>query len=193
MFTLPNINMGGSGAVYWEFFMSKLRPLDVCEVNSVFRIKNGNLEKFYKQYNKWKQVIHKVKPKCGYYTISLNGRVVREHRIIWVLYNNSDINDNLEIDHINGNTLDNRIENLRAVSHRENNQNMKKHRMGGLPGVNYLKNSNNYQSRIKIGKLITLGYFNDIKTAYKAYVIACDNVDKFTDNKSFRKLVMSKL
>lgn len=49
------------------------------------------------------------------------------HRLVWE-HMNGPIPPTLEIDHINGNTLDNRIENLRLVTHKENQNNQKIHR-----------------------------------------------------------------
>ena len=59
------------------------------------------------------------------------------HRIVWALcYNEL---PEKTIDHMNGNRLDNRIENLREVSGSENNLNMlhpwRPNAMTGLPGV----------------------------------------------------------
>ena len=49
-----------------------------------------------------------------YKYIGINGKQYAEHRIIWYLLKN--INpDDLDIDHINRDTLDNRIENLRII------------------------------------------------------------------------------
>lgn len=44
---------------------------------------------------------------------------VAEHILKWVFYN-GEIEDGMEIDHINGDKQDNRLENLRCVSHYEN-------------------------------------------------------------------------
>lgn len=63
------------------------------------------------------------KSKSGYCDITLNGKLYRVHRIIWVLLNKS-LDQNLVIDHINGIKSDNRISNLRAVSSAQNNRNM---------------------------------------------------------------------
>ena len=46
------------------------------------------------------------------------------HRIIMA------ISDHSEVDHINGVTLDNRKENLRVATHRQNMMNRKKHKVG---------------------------------------------------------------
>jgi len=42
------------------------------------------------------------------------------HRIVYEVCSGTEIQDGYEIDHINGDSLDNRIENLRFVSHKEN-------------------------------------------------------------------------
>lgn len=58
------------------------------------------------------------------------------HRIIWLLKKKK-IDADLEIDHINRNTLDNRIENLRLITKSRNMQNRKKctRNTSGVKGV----------------------------------------------------------
>jgi len=76
----------------------------------------------------------------------------------------------LEIDHINGLRNDNRRENLRIVSERENKGNAVRHRAGGIPGVIWDKFSKRWRSRIKIkGKLIYLGRFKTSQEGQEAY------------------------
>lgn len=58
----------------------------------------------------------------GYYTLSPRGYV---HRLIWQLLNGP-IPEGMEIDHINGNRSDNRIQNLRLVTRTVNCHNIGK-------------------------------------------------------------------
>ena len=53
-------------------------------------------------------------------------KTIRMHRFIWELVNRP-IPKGFEIDHINHNGLDNRIENLRLVTHAENIHNCRKY------------------------------------------------------------------
>jgi hypothetical protein len=58
----------------------------------------------------------------GYRKGMIHKKTYREHRLIWI-WHNGDISDNLQIDHINRNPLDNRIENLRLVTNSQNQKN----------------------------------------------------------------------
>ena len=54
-----------------------------------------------------------------YKQIKVSDLVVYVHKVVWMMHNNWQEPKGV-IDHINGNSLDNRIENLRDVSHTEN-------------------------------------------------------------------------
>ena len=84
----------------------------------------------------------------------------------------------LDVDHINGNGLDNRRINLRFATRAQNMANTLAHRDGklGLKGVTYYGNRPNskrikhYVARIKVdGKTIRLGYFMTAEEAKEAY------------------------
>lgn len=65
------------------------------------------------------------------------GRVVKKvHRVVWEAANGP-IPDGMQIDHINGNSFDNRLENLRLVTNRENscNRGMRGDNQSGVTGV----------------------------------------------------------
>ena len=84
--------------------------------------------------------------------------------------------DDKQVDHINGDPLDNRKSNLRICSNQQNSFNKGKHKnnTSGFKGVNWNNNNKKYQSRIMLnGKSISLGYFEKAEDAYKAYCGAC--------------------
>lgn len=58
----------------------------------------------------------------GYWTIGIFQKKWYAHRIVWALVHGQDPGD-LQIDHINGDRSDNRIENLRLATNTENQQN----------------------------------------------------------------------
>lgn len=74
------------------------------------------------------------------------------------------------IDHINRNTLDNRLENLRVTSYSINEQNKPAYGSTGLKGVSYSKFAKKYSAGIaKDGKQHHLGYFEDKYDAARMY------------------------
>ena len=77
----------------------------------------------------------------------------------------------LEVDHINLNTLDNRMCNLRIVTHQQNqcNQPVQKNNTSGVSGVSYYPPRKKYRARIKIGQHeIHLGYYEVFEQAVQA-------------------------
>lgn len=79
-----------------------------------------------------------------------------------------------EVDHINGDKLDNRRQNLRIVTHRKNMQNLACHRDGKKSsrflGVTWDKQHNKWRAQIKINrKKKCLGVYRDEIAAKYAY------------------------
>ena len=73
-----------------------------------------------------------------------------------------------QIDHINGNPLDNRIANLRLATSSQNCLNRKVANKTGVPGVTQRENGN-WRALVKInGKMIHLGTFSMLEDAIKA-------------------------
>lgn len=108
----------------------------------------------------------------GYLTVRLTykGKVKNYlvHRIIWKMFNYDPCD--LLIDHINGNILDNRLENLRACTSSQNLGNMHKVKRNGLQGAFYLKDRGKWRSAIKVeGVTHYLGTFNSEMDAHLAY------------------------
>ena len=76
--------------------------------------------------------------------------------------------DKKETDHLNGNGLDNRKENLRVCSHAENMRNIKKNKLKGISFREGLKKP--WRARfMKDYKEIQVGYFETKEEASQAY------------------------
>lgn len=81
--------------------------------------------------------------------------------------------DGYMVDHINGNSLDNRKLNLRIVTNRENGQNQKIHRSGKLVGCSYHKTRKKWEAKIRVDETRkSLGYFKTEHEAHQAYMKA---------------------
>jgi len=83
------------------------------------------------------------------------------------------------IDHINGNSLDNKIENLREANQSLNiaNSLLSKSNTSGYKGVTWRKDTNKWMAQItKNKKHHNLGCFENIEDAANAYKIASKNM-----------------
>ncbi len=102
----------------------------------------------------------------GYVAIRIEGKDYRRGRLVW-MWHNGDIPTDRHIDHINRDRSDDRIENLRVVTHQENQQNK------NATGYTYYKKTGKYKARISVDlKEIYLGYFDTAGEAHSAYLKA---------------------
>lgn len=119
---------------------------------------------------------------CEYLRINLGGKIYKAHRLAW-LYAYGAFPEK-EIDHINHNPLDNRLVNLREVSHAENgkNQSLKKNSKTGISGVNWHSYKQRWHSRINSnGDRLHLGDYDDFFEAVCARKSA-ENAHKYHIN-----------
>ena len=127
----------------------------------------------YERLNNFKWYAHKKRNR--YYAlrgICINSKsdIIRMHREILNAIGK------IQVDHINGNGLDNRKENLRLCTNQQNHCNQKnpqKNNKLGIKGVHLDKKGKKFTAQIKIkGKVINLGFFNVLGDADSAYRIA---------------------
>ena len=131
----------------------------------------------FEELNKYKWYAHKMRGDLFYAyrrkrrieNQEGNRGVISMHKML--------ISDAKEIDHKNGNSLDNRKENLRGCSHSQNIANSKTRTMYGsknktsfFRGVNWSAQRKKWRARVcKNYKVFELGFFNDQLDAAKAY------------------------
>ena len=135
----------------------------IVEITDKYKVKID--KKFIKlvKSNNW----HSRENSCG--QVYFDSKLGRLHRIIL------NCPSDLVVDHINGDSLDNRKSNLRACTHKENIRNQKKHKNAThsrYKGVTFRKNLKKkpWESFIyPNGKSLRLGYFSTEVEAAKAY------------------------
>lgn len=106
----------------------------------------------------------------GYVQVGIYGNLYYLHRIIYAVHHNIVLGPDDQIDHINHDKSDNRISNLRPVSHQDNNQHRKIHKTKPY-GVNYHKKNKNWQALIFETKTHPISFnksgFPTMKDAYE--------------------------
>lgn len=107
---------------------------------------------------------HKAKrSKTDYFAVKAFGKTYKAHRVIWEMHFGS-IEDGLQIDHIDGNGLNNRLSNLRVVSQSDNQRNrgLQSNNTSGIKGVTKETKTGGFIVRINDGsKRKYLGFFRD--------------------------------
>lgn len=106
-----------------------------------------------------------------YISLKCNGRSLQAHRVAWYMHYGEDPGS-MHVDHINGDSTDNRICNLRLATDEQNSQNRKlgKNNTTGYKGVykTHLR-LNPYEAVVWIdGKKKILGYFKTSELAGQA-------------------------
>lgn len=150
------------------------------DLQEVFEFVNGEL--WRKEYvdilghRRPRKLVENVANANGYCDVRFKGRNVRYHRIIWILLN-GDIPAKMDIDHIDGNRVNNNVNNLRLSTRRENTQNRIEHRKGKLVGCCYNKLKRKWRAVIQVnGKHKFLGLYDTEQEAHNAYKKALEGI-----------------
>lgn len=109
----------------------------------------------------------------GYWNIRVDGRLHMAHRLAW-LYTHGAWPQN-QIDHVDGDRLNNSLVNLREATGAQNIRNRGPHRNNeaGLKGVSPVRRSGKWRALIRIaGKVVYLGEFASPGEAHSAYAVA---------------------
>ena len=107
---------------------------------------------------------------------TINNKLYGNHRLIFMMFNGY---FPIEVDHIDGNPINNKIENLRPATVNQNRQNssIRKDNKSGCKGVYWKKDSKKWSVQIQAnGKRINIGVFDNLELAD---LVAQEARDKF--------------
>ena len=142
-----------------------------------FNYEYGNIYRLwnYKKGDEWREI--KIFTSTNGYKrfdfwVNKKRYTFKLHRLVYWLHNREwdilDSNQDNSIDHIDGDKLNNNIENLRVVTCQENNWNRTR-----AKGYSWNKTGNKWLSQIRLnGKLKHLGYFDNEIDAHNCYLEA---------------------
>lgn len=106
--------------------------------------------------------------KSGYYSGTLFGRYVKAHRVVFKMVFGY---EPIQVDHIDGDTLNNRPENLRPADAVVNHRNVRRRRdnKSGITGVVWAKGKRKWRAEICVrGRNHFIGYYDTIGQAARA-------------------------
>lgn len=102
----------------------------------------------------------------------VGSKIIKTHRLIAEAFF-GEIPDGLTVDHINGVRSDNRVENLRLVSHKQNMRGFctkSKGKSSKYRGVCWTTKPQKWKAALRVdGSYKSLGYYNDEDEAARAY------------------------
>jgi hypothetical protein len=138
-------------------------------VNELFEYKDGQL--FWKKTTSKRSIAGNLAgylTKRGYWRVSINYKHYYTHRIVFLMFHG-----HLPklLDHIDGNPLNNKIENLRAATSAENvrNSKLRNTNKSGIKGVCWDKQHKKWSVTIMVsGKNYRIGRFKDLELAQLA-------------------------
>ena len=151
-----------------------------------FKYEDNKLYRYSPYFIKWICCSDVKANNGGYIRILINKKTYSLHRLVYKYFNPdwdiTDTSSNNQIDHININPLDNRIENLRVVNHSQNMRNKKKRQncSSKYRGVCWEKRNSKWKAAICINsKVKHLGYFINEEEANECYKKAHDELMNF--------------
>jgi hypothetical protein len=155
-----------------------MNEVTIAKLHSLFDCENGVLyRKTSPSLNALAGSIAGYRKHNGYWVVTINQRKFLRSRIVFAMHNGRWPSE--YVDHINGDTSDDKHENLRDVPARKNQQNQQTHRDGHMVGTTFHRATGKWQSQIMINGLSKyLGVYATQEEAHSAYVAALNSGTK---------------
>lgn len=140
------------------------------EIQRQFNYENGFLVRKTRRHGRASKIVAGHKTTTGYTQVFVNGKNYMLHRIVWV-YHNGAIPNDLDIDHIDRDIENNRIENLQLVDRVSNQRkrSINRNNTSGVCGVTLDRRYGRWVANIcNNGKQYEIGRFVNFEEAVLA-------------------------
>lgn len=148
---------------------SAARQISQERLKTLFEYRDGCLWRSFRSGPR--PVLPRDGGKDWYRSVKIDGNTYLVHRVVWTLLKGA-IPSGMEVDHIDGDKTNNRIENLRLASRSDNGMNRLKPaaNTSGFKGVLWSKAAGKWLAKIKKDQTaIHIGLFDDADAARRAY------------------------
>ena len=148
---------------------------DVVGYEGIYKVSNMGRVKSLSNLKGKKEKLLKPSSNDRYARVVLFNKKERKTKYVHVLVAEAFLGHtpcgmDLVVDHINGNTFDNRIENLQIVTHRFNVYKIKSNFTSNYKGVSWYSQRKKWRALIKInGESFYLGLYDNEEDAHNAY------------------------
>lgn len=130
----------------------------------------------WKKYNKFSRVCNSIHD-TGCYQVNILNKVYKAHRVCWLLYYGEFPED--QIDHIDMNRTNNKLDNLREANKQQNmcNRGKQKNNTSGFKGVTFCHRTDKWIAKIQCkSKNYYLGLYDTPERASSAYEKKADEL-----------------
>lgn len=153
---------------------------DIPNYENIYQVSNlGIVKSLGNDKSKKEKILSRLINSGGYYQVSLysngNSKMIHVHQLVAICFlNHAPQKKKLVVNHIDGNKLNNSVENLEIVSCRDNVsvcfRRLKKEKTSKMIGVSWNKGVEKWRSQIRINnKIKHIGYFVTESEASNAY------------------------
>lgn len=152
--------------------MSRFKDLHAEMFSDCLRYEDGHLVRIKGPRLKKETIIKGTLGTNGRLWFNFKRETFSVHRVIWCLLNGS-LSGDLDIDHIDGNPINNKIDNLRVATRAQNMQNLKKARstsLTGVLGVSFIEKRNVFRASIEKNGKYYRKTFPTIEEASEWYI-----------------------
>lgn len=113
----------------------------------------------------------------GFLSVCLDGKNKSIHHLVAEEFMGYKIDKLTLLDHVDGNKINNRLDNLDIISSRDKKSNYKTERSSIYKGVCFLNKSSKWKASIMVdGRTVYLGSFDDEQEAHESYQEAVDRL-----------------